>query len=257
MVQQLAYLGVKRYTVMDHDLIEDTNLNRLVGASVKDLDPPVSKIANSTRMIRSIRHEEDRSIKSIAQRFPSEECIKALEEVDIIFGCVDSDGPRLILTEFSSAYEKPYFDLATEVHPQYKTFGGRIFCSIPGRSCLHCRGELSIEEIRRDLQSDAEAREDETIYGVDRSALNGSGPSVVSINGIIASYAVNEFMVYVTGIQEPKELLVYDGSLSIVKNNRDARSNNCYYCTFVKGMKGQANIERYIPAKKEIDTLPK
>lgn len=246
MVQQLAYLGVRRFTVIDDDLIENTNLNRLVGATVKDLDPPISKITSAVRMIRSIRPEEDRLIKSIEHRFPSKEGIKALEEVDVIFGCVDSDGPRLILTEFSSAYEKPYFDLATEIHPQYKTFGGRIFCSIPGRSCLHCRSELSIEEIRRDLQTDAEAREDKAIYGVHRSALNGSGPSVVSINGIIASYAVNEFMVYVTGIQEPKEFLIYDGTLSIVKNNKDAREKNCYYCTDVKGMKGQANIERYI-----------
>jgi molybdopterin/thiamine biosynthesis adenylyltransferase len=249
MIQQLAYLGVRRYTIIDHDFVEDTNLNRLIGASIKDLEAPLSKIANAIRMIRFVRPEEEYYIKSISERFPSKESLEALETVDIIFGCVDRDGPRLILTEFSAAYEKPYIDLATEIHPEHKTFGGRIFFSIPGSSCLHCRGELSVEEIRKDLQNDTEVLEEEAIYGVSKAVLNGSGPSVVSLNGAIAYLAGIEFMAYVTGVRKPKELLDYDGSLGIVKINKDVPTNNCYYCKFIKGMKQQANIARYVGMK--------
>ncbi len=245
-VQQLAYLGVKKFTIIDSDVVEVTNLNRLIGASARDLKDFTKKIINAVRMIHSIRSEYECSTNTFSDHFPSKASLKALEKVDIIFGCVDRDGPRLILTEFSSAYEKPYIDLATEIHPENKTFGGRVFFSIPGQSCLHCRGELSPDEIRQDLQSDAENAEEERIYGVLKRLLHGSGPSVVSLNGIIASLAVTEFMVFVTGLRKPKEFLVYDGTLGIVKNNNDNAIPNCFYCNLVKGIGKQANIERYI-----------
>ncbi len=247
--QQLAYIGVKKFTIIDKDFVEGTDLNRLIGATVYDLEGPSTKVAVAERMIRQIRSETECTIASIQGYFPSKASLTALKDVDIIWGCVDRDGPRLILNEFTCVYEKPYIDLATEIHLEERSFGGRVFFSIPGKSCLHCRGELSLDEIRRDLQSETEKIDEEAIYGVPKRDLGGSGPSVVSLNEIIASLAVTEFMVFVTGVRPPKEFLIYDGAKGIVKVNTDAPVQNCYYCNFIKGIGDIANVERFIQEK--------
>lgn len=41
--------------------------------------------------------------------------IDALRAVDLIFGCVDNDGARLVLNELSIAVNIPYLDLAVQI----------------------------------------------------------------------------------------------------------------------------------------------
>jgi hypothetical protein len=73
--------------------------------------------------------------------------------------------------------------------------------SSKGDDCLMCLDILDQEEVRQDLASPSERRDRDRIYGVDRNFLDEAGPSVVSINGVIASLAVTEFMVTVTEIR--------------------------------------------------------
>jgi hypothetical protein len=70
------------------------------------------------------------------------------------------------------------------------------------------------------------------MYGLRRDALGDRGPSVVSLNGILASIAVTEFMVFITGVpRPPRRLLRYDGPRGIVVEPRDPPTPNCPYCT--------------------------
>jgi hypothetical protein len=57
---------------------------------------------------------------------------------------------------------------------------------------------------------------DRRIYGVDRDALARAGPSVVSVNGVVASLGVTEFMAHVTGLREPVRQLTYRADLGTV-----------------------------------------
>ena len=75
------------------------------------------------------------------------------------------------------------------------------------------------------------------IYGVERGALGETGPMVVSINGVVASLAVTEFMVFVTGMREPLPHLIYRGHAGTVGRNNDPPETGCYFCT---GMWGSA-----------------
>ena len=45
----------------------------------------------------------------------SAEALDALSKCNVIFGAVDHDAPRLILTELAAAYEIPLIDSATEI----------------------------------------------------------------------------------------------------------------------------------------------
>ena len=103
-----------------------------------------------------------------------------------------------MLNEVSAAYAKPYFDLASDISGRGE-YGGRICAAINGGGCIMCRGLLDIIEAQRDLASPSEKQDRDNIYGVNRDVLGEAGPSVVSINGVVASLAVTEFMLHAIG----------------------------------------------------------
>jgi hypothetical protein len=74
-----------------------------------------------------------------------------------------------------------------------------------------------------------------TFYGVDRTALDWPGPAVVSINGVVTSIAVTEFMVLVTGIREPVAHLRYRGDLTQLTKSLDPPHAGCWYCSELWG----------------------
>ena len=164
-------------------------------------------------MIRGIEPEAE--ITTVNDTFLSTPGESELSKASAIFGCMDRDGARLLLNEFACAYDKPYFDVATdtEVDGDRVTFGGRLMVRTGSEACLYCMDLLDRQAVRRDLSSPERREEEDKMYGVNRDALGETGPSVVSLNGTLVSLAVTEFMVFVTGVpRPPKRLLRTTGS---------------------------------------------
>ncbi|GIG93167.1 hypothetical protein [Plantactinospora endophytica] len=73
---------------------------------------------------------------------------------------------------------------------------------------------------------------DAVIYGVPADALDHTGPSVVTINGTVASLAATEAMVHLTGLRTPKQQLAYRADQGGVRINVDKPTlPTCPYCT--------------------------
>jgi len=154
-----------------------------------------------------------------------------------------------VLNELCSAYKRPYIDVATEIPPDdVRRFGGRVCIADGGKSCLYCLGVLDLEEARRQLGGPELERDHRRIYGVDAAALPGGGPAVVSINGVLASLAATEFLVWATGAREPHRLLSYRGAQGKVTVSVDPPSLDCIHCRGVFGQGAIANVERYLAA---------
>jgi hypothetical protein len=100
---------------------------------------------------------------------------------------------------------------------------------MPETGCLSCQGVLDQGEVRRDLASDAQRADEDAIYGVSKAALGAGGPSVVSVNGVVASLGVTELMAMVTGMRKPFGQLDYRGHEGIIRRVID-RAADCYYC---------------------------
>lgn len=247
-VQLLALLGVGKLALIDSEELETTNRNRYIGAYYYDPIPGSRKVILGARLARAI--DPGIVVTTVDDSLISEGAFEAVRMADWTFGCLDKDGPRLILTELCAAYARPYVDLATEVisdeRPEY---GGRVLVSNNGRGCLVCYDELDSEEAQRQLSGPEGARQRNELYGVKRESLQGSGPSVVSLNGLIASLGVTEFMVAVTGLREPAPLQHYYG-----RERRFTRPSpegglphpGCYYCTGVYGKGAGVDVERYL-----------
>lgn len=239
-IQQLVYLGVKDFVLIDSDEVKETNLNRLIGANSRDKGK--LKVDIGKRVIKTVNPETE--VMTVADTFISTEGIKALKGVDFIFGCVDKDGARLFLTEFCKAYRKPYLDIATEI--MEGDWGGRVFFSDEEAGCLECAQILSKDEVHRDLSTPEDRSVDDKIYGVDRDKLRTSGPAVISLNGILASLAVTEFIVYITGIREIRRYVEYRGNMGIVAKPEYNPLQNCYYCESVAGIGDKVDMEKYL-----------
>lgn len=196
LAQQLVYLGVRDFILVDHDCAEDSNLNRLVTATPADLDTP--KVVLARRLLKSVAPEAQVRVEH--NGLPSLEALTLLKGADVIFGCVDDDGPRFMLNRIALAFGIPYFDVAvgidTSPHGNWE-IGGRVALVQPGGPCLHCMRELDLDEVQHWLRSPAQR-----IFAEERGYVSGRrihAPAVVSLNGMVASTAVNEFAILASG----------------------------------------------------------
>ena len=244
-IAQLALLGVGEIVSADADHADITTRNRHLCIRHGDPIPGTFKVDAAARMVR----EFDPAIRfrAVPLSLMTPEGFEAVKSADYVFGCVDREGVRLVLTELCAAYAKPYIDVATGVEPgDPPQYGGTVCSAIGGNGCLVCMGELDVEEAGHNLESRDQQRDREAIYGVAASALGGRGPSVVSINGVVASLAVTEFMKLCTGLGTPAALLRYDGRAARVSTRTDAPKPDCYYCKAVWGAERGAEVERYL-----------
>lgn len=239
-IQQVAYLWIGKIIVVDHERVDPTNLNRYV--TMRQSDAPESddpeayplKVDLAVRLVREINNKIP--VEPIPECFPSERAIGAIRRADVVFGCVDNEGSRLILNDVCRAFAKTYFDLASDIEPgDTPRFGGRVFFASEKRGCIYCSQELDREAAEDDLRPAAVKIDRDKIYGVSRDALDKRGPSVISINGVIASLAVTEYVMHVTGIRLPIQLHKYQGSLGVVTKSQPDLDVYCYYCDTVYG----------------------
>jgi len=197
----LAYIGVRDYVILDDDVVEESNLNRLVTGGAADIGAPKNLVA------RRRARELDPSIRVVAlpaiaiDHVPSE-----LIDCDVIFGCVDHDGPRDLLNQISVDAAIPFFDIATGVDPDSLPLevGGRVTFVGPGRPCLHCTQELDPYEVGRW----SKRPEQQVIDRAHGYGIIGNEPSVVHLNGLAANAAVGEFVAWITGHRQPANLSI-------------------------------------------------
>jgi hypothetical protein len=248
-IQQLALLGVRDFAVIDSEELSDTNRNRYVTARYDDPVPGTLKTDIAERLINAI--DPDAVVRKIPDSLVSDDAFDAIIKADYVFGCLDSEGARLVLNELCAAYTRPYFDLASDIVPGgAPEYGGRICISMwEDYGCLVCRGLLDLKDAQLDLAGPNARKDREAIYGVDRAALGRSGPSVVSINGVVASLAVTEFMVTATGLRAPKPALNYYGKLGRLTSPVDPPAPDCYYCLAVKSRRDEADVQHYLRDK--------
>lgn len=242
--QQTALLGVGGMQLIDLGDLKLSSRNRYVGAYHTDPIPGSRKVSIAERLVRDI--DPTVVTNAIYDRLESQQAFAAIKQASHVFGCLDKDGPRFILNELCLAYQKPLIDLASDV-PEEGYYGGRVAVVRNGQGCLHCMDVLDARDVRRYLSSKGQLDNEAAEYGVDREQLApGTGPSVVSINGVVASLGVTEFMAMVTGLREPARLLNYHGQRSTVSKSSDQPIDGCFYCRSVFGSGDGAETERYL-----------
>ena len=200
--QQLAHIGLGGFLPIDPDFIEDTNLNRLVGATMEDVKLGTAKVDIAERVIKAVNP----AAEVIKCRASWTEVTAELRDVDVIFACVDSIGCRSELEAFARRFLIPLIDIGMDVHESSGEFSisGQVMLSMPGKPCMRCMGLVTDDALAKEAA---------------RYGAAGEKPQVVWPNGTLASIAVGFFMKLITPWETHKPtplLLEYDGDLQTV-----------------------------------------
>lgn len=163
---------MKQYFLVDDDKVTKSSLNRLIGANPEDAIAQRSKVEVAGRIIRTIL--PGARVEEIRRRVEAHEARAVIQGADLVFGCLDSDASRLALADLCAQYERPYFDLATDVSDNRGQlwYGGRVLFCQPGKRCVVCMGLLDQRELARASMTAEQLAEDGRLYGVPHSALS-------------------------------------------------------------------------------------
>ena len=223
---QLAHLGLGRLVLIDPDVVEASNLSRLIGATANDVGR--AKVVVLASVARSIRPE------MIVEPVPAsvlEMDAATLATCDVIVCCTDGHGSRALLTELAAQYLVPLIELGVEVQAgsEGTRAGGGVRVIRPGDPCLHCMGILDPALVREDFLSDAQRRQ-EAQRGYLRDGTEPA-PSVVALNGVVASLAVVEVLDQLLGLfaTQPRRLL-YRAEARSVTTAQVVREDGCFVC---------------------------
>lgn len=238
---QLVHLGVGAITVIDGDLVESSNVSRIIGASSRD-SGVTAKVDVLARYAETVGLGT--KVNAIRGRLGDDVPTNVLEGCDAIFSCVDTHAPRALLNRLSYENAILMFDMGSAFRVgrdgAVLSSAGRIVVTGPGRPCLACWGHIDPNRIRIEaLSPEDRAREaaDGYISGADVAQ-----PSVVAFNTQIAGAAVVEFLRAVTlfaGACDPPLRLSVDFETGSVRRNRLAASGVCSICRSVLANSGR------------------
>lgn len=244
-VTQLAHLGVGHLLLLDHDVVQQSNLSRVVGTTADDVG--TAKVHVLTAAVSRIRPET--TVEPIAASVLDIDAA-GLGECDAVVCCTDGHGSRALLTELAAQYLVPLIDLGIEVQParQGSRAGGGVRVIRPGQPCLHCMGILDPALVREEFLSDEERRAEQArgyLRGVDEAA-----PSVIALNGVVASLAVVELIDLLVGVFCPKPArLLYRAEARALTAAGVQQDAACWVCgtTGLLGLGDARQLPRRFP----------
>lgn len=198
-VHLLARLGVGRIVVIDNDVVEHSNLNRLYGATRKDADNAVPKVDVMAREVTMMGLDVE--IQSMNGWVDAPHIRDALKSCDVIFGCTDDHAGRLYLNRVAHFYLVPVIDVGLVLMPRddgepgLLEMAARVSVLFPTSACHGCRGTVDRVRAREeDLQrSDPAEYERQKTEAYVRGGGNPA-PAVVTFTSEAATMAVNELL---------------------------------------------------------------
>jgi hypothetical protein len=228
LAEYLARMGVGTFYLVDDDLVEDSNLSRIVGASQSDVRAHRPKIAIAARVIREGNPEA--KIKLIQKDFAKQSVANALTACDYLFLAADSMRARLVFNAIVHQYLVPGVQLGSKIQSEDSGDLTEVMSVNrpvrPGAGCLWCNQLIDPDRLAKEAKTDAERKAQ--AYGVEEP-----NPSVISLNAISSAHAVNDFLLDYLNLRPERTALYYEhfhllkGKQSLVLPRKGAECPEC------------------------------
>ncbi len=196
-IEQLARLGVGHLVLVDPDIVERKNLNRVVNTQLADTEGVRQKVLALAEALG--RHGTGTVVTPIGGMLFDKVTARALASCDVVFGCMDKFEGRDRLNRIASFYLVPYFDLGVRLDADgeggISNVSGTVNYMLPDGSSLLSRGCYSPKTLREEVlrRTNPDQYRQEADDGYIKNAKVDS-PAVISVNGFCASMAVNELL---------------------------------------------------------------
>jgi hypothetical protein len=175
---EAAAVGVGSLTLCDGDVLEASNLGRLLGALSADTGRP--KVDVLAEFLRA--RCAGCAVEAIADPAPNDALDAAIAAATVVFGCVDITQARLELDVLCRARDRLLVDIgagfAFDDRGAFLHAGGQMLVSRPNGPCLQCLGFRP-----------AAPHHDYFVPGRDAPV-----PSSLLLNAVLASLAVERWI---------------------------------------------------------------
>jgi len=196
-VEMLARNCVGELVLVDPDIVEEKNLNRIPNAFLADAQNKEFKVTVLKKAILEMGTGTD--VLAIPKNIIDPQAILAVAECDYIFGCMDGIEGRHILNRLATFYSIPYLDLGVKLIADgkggIKDICGTVHYLQPGGSSLMSRKLYTPEQLR----AESLKRTDEKYYKKlvkEKYIVGGNeeSPAVMPVNMHVATFAANDFL---------------------------------------------------------------
>ena len=231
--ETLARLGVKKWTLIDPDVLETVNLNRMPGATKTMVERGWTKVHYAKKLIKKV-YPTGSYVREIAESIESERAQKAIAKADLIVVATDNHLSRQIAQETALSSNIPLVCLGTHIDILENNVP-RMYCRVTvpplgGGWCLMCGNVISSQKAA--LESAPVQISDAMVQ---KGYLPDIGdPAVFWLNGICASKGVGVIHSMVSGFLKIDRGIdwIYDfANGNWLKADVDSLlKDNCYFC---------------------------
>lgn len=196
-IEQLARNCVGTLVLVDPDVVELKNLNRILNSTLEDADQARPKVGVAARSIAAMGLGT--KVITYARSLFDPEVVRAVASCDVVFGCMDTVDGRHLLNKLATFYLLAYFDLGVKLEADGRGSVDQVAATVhylqPGGSSLLSRNVYSLEEVRAAglKRTDPASYRRELDEGYIRG-IREDRPAVVQVNSLIASLGVNELL---------------------------------------------------------------
>lgn len=244
-IEQLARLGLRQFSLFDPDTLADTNTTRVYGSSPADVGR--AKVDVAADHVRRIA--PDAQVAAFDAKVTSLGTALQLLDADLVFGCTDDNAGRLVLSRLATYCLTPVLDsgvlLTSDDAGGLTSIDARVTLVAPGCACLVCRGRIDTARAAAEMLTSEEHRRLEAEGYA--PGLPGVEPAVVAYTTHVAAAAVGDLLERLVGFgpePAPTEVLLRLHEREISAN--DASPRYRHYCHPDSGKMGLGRTEPFL-----------
>ena len=233
--EHLIHMGFHEINLIDPDILEVSNLNRVVGAYYKDAQQQRSKVEVVKRHLTNIN--PNASVEAYKKDVHDEEMESVLALSDWMIVATDNHSSRLKAQQLSVQYFVPLLSVGVNITvkgSKIEDMSGEVITARVGDYlCLSCLNRINPTKVASERHPDQTIRE----ALVKRGYVTGQDikePAVKTLNTFVATMAVEVLINQYTEARRHVPVLVYEnnGSMSLYEDRESVRQRNkrCSLC---------------------------
>lgn len=198
--EQVCRLGFGRVIGIDHDHVEEKNLNRILNTTLTDAKGAKAKVHVFADRMNQLRPAP--FFTAIEADVMTRRAVLAASQADVIFCCVDKLRARMVADRLAATFLLPLIDVGVAIPTRMTPDGlaiaevtGRVDYVYPGGSSLADRGVYTSASLQAEAlaEADAAAHADQVKAGY-IDGMPEQAPSVIALNMRASSECVMEFI---------------------------------------------------------------
>ncbi len=233
--EHLIHMGFHEINLIDPDVLELSNLNRVVGAYYEDAQQKLFKVDVVKRHLTSINPKA--TVLAYKRDVHDKEMESVLALSDWMIVATDNHASRLRVQELSVQYFVPLLSVGVNITVNKNTVedmsGEVITARVGDYLCLHCLHRINPIQVASERHPDQTIRE----ALVKRGYVTGKDikePAVKTLNTSLATMAVEVLVNQYTEARRHIPVLVYEnnGHMSIYEDRESVqlRNKQCFLC---------------------------